>query len=104
MQSCPSCESTNVAKNGFIHNGNQNNKYKDCGRQFVEAPKQKLIAQTTKNLIYKLLLKKIPLAGIARVCDVAETWLQDYINRKYASIPRQVEVSSKKSATEDSVR
>jgi hypothetical protein len=30
-----------------------------------------------------LLLEKISLAGIARVCDVSETWLQDYVNRKY---------------------
>jgi transposase-like protein len=92
----PSCESKNVVKNGFIHNGNQNHKCKACGRQFVEAPKQKLISQETKALIDKLLLEKIPLAGIARVCEVSETWLQDYVNRKYQSIPRQVDVSSKK--------
>jgi AraC-like DNA-binding protein len=30
-----------------------------------------------------LLLEKISLARIARVCDVSETWLQDYVNRKY---------------------
>jgi insertion element IS1 protein InsB len=96
MLSCPSCGSKNVVKNGFIHNGNQNHKCKACGRQFVKAPKQKLISQTTKDLIDKLLLEKLPLAGIARVCDVSETWLQDYVNRKYESIPRQVNVSSKK--------
>lgn len=96
MPSCPSCESQAVVKNGFIHNGNQNYKCKACGRQFVEAPKQKRITQTTKDLIDKLLLEKIPLAGIARVCDVSETWLQDYVNRKYESIPQQVNVSSKK--------
>jgi insertion element IS1 protein InsB len=110
MPSCPSCESNNVVKNGFIHSGNQNHKCKACGRQFVEAPKQKLISQATKDLIDKLLLEKMPLAGIAkqclrgnlppqnmrRVCDVSETWLQDYVNHKYESIPRQVNVSSKK--------
>jgi len=47
-------------------------------------------------LIDKLLLEKIPLAGIARVCDVSETWLQDYVNRKYEAIPQQVNVSAKK--------
>jgi transposase-like protein len=85
-----------VVKNGFIHNGNQNHKCKACGRQFVEAPKQKLISQTTKALVDKLLLEKIPLAGIARVCDISETWLQNYVNCKYESIPRQVNISSKK--------
>ena len=96
MPNCPNCESKDVVKNGFIHNGNQNHKCKACGRQFVEAPRQKLISQETKALIDKLLLEKIPLAGIARVCDVSETWLQDYVNRKYEAIPEQVNVSSKK--------
>jgi transposase-like protein len=104
MPSCPSCESKTVVKNGFIHNGTQNHKCKACDRQFVEAPKQKLIAQATKALIDKRLLERRPLAEIARVCDVSETWLQDYVNRKYESIPRQVKVSSKKRATNNSVR
>jgi insertion element IS1 protein InsB len=96
MPNCPNCKSKDVVKNGFIHNGNQNHKCKACGRQFVEAPRQKIISEETKALIDKLLLEKIPLAGIARVCDVSETWLQDYVNRKYEAIPRQVSVSAKK--------
>ncbi|MFN5748502.1 MAG: IS1 family transposase, partial [Pseudanabaena sp.] len=74
MPNCPNCNSKDVVKNGFIHNGNQNHKCKACGRQFVEAPRQKLISEETKALIDKLLLEKIPLAGIARVCDVSEAW------------------------------
>ena len=96
MPNCPNCESKDVVKNGFIHNGNQNHKCKACGRQFVEAPRQKIISEETKALIDKLLLEKIPLAGIARVCQVSETWLQDYVNRKYEAIPQQVNVSAKK--------
>ena len=96
MPNCPNCESKDVVKNGFIHNGNQNHKCKACGRQFVEAPRQKIISEETKALIDKLLLEKIPLAGIARVCEVSETWLQDYVNRKYEAIPQQVNVSAKK--------
>lgn len=96
MPNCPRCKSKNVVKNGFIHNGNQNYKCKVCGRQFVENPQQKLISEETKVLIDKLLLEKIPLAGIARVCDVSETWLQNYVNLKYESIPQKVNVSSKK--------
>ncbi|MCA6560879.1 MAG: IS1 family transposase, partial [Pseudanabaena sp. M079S1SP2A07QC] len=79
MPNCPNCNSKDVVKNGFIHNGNQNHKCKACGRQFVEAPRQKLISEETKALIDKLLLEKIPLAVIARVFDVSETWLQDYV-------------------------
>jgi insertion element IS1 protein InsB len=100
MLNCPRCKSKDVVKNGFIHNVNRNHKCKACGRQFVEAPRQKLISQETKAMIDKLLLEKIPLAGIARVCDVSETWLQDYVNRKYELIPRQLK---KKRKTDDSV-
>ncbi|MFM7886274.1 MAG: hypothetical protein ACKPCM_06205 [Pseudanabaena sp.] len=82
-----------MVKNGFIHNGNQNHKCKVCGRQFEEAPRQKIISEETKALIDKLLLEKIPLADIARVCDFSETWLQEYVNRKYEAIPQQVNVS-----------
>lgn len=93
---CPSCRSQNVVKNGRIHNGKQNHKCKTCGRQFVEAPQQKRIDSSTKSLIDKLLLEKIPLVGIARVCDVSESWLQEYVNCKYAAVPRTVNISSKK--------
>ena len=92
-----------MVKNGFIHNGNQNHKCKACGRQFVEAPRQKIISEETKALIDKLLLEKIPLAGIARVCDVSETWLQDYVNRKYEAIPQQLNVSPKKRQVDHSM-
>ena len=95
---CPSCHSQNIVKNGRIHNGKQNHKCRHCGRQFVKDPKQKRIDQATRTLIDKLLLEKIPLAGIARVCDVSESWLQDYVNRKYEAVPRQVKVTSKKKA------
>ena len=95
MLQCPSCGSTQIVKNGRIHNGKQNHKCHDCGRQFVAHRRQKIISPETKQLINKLLLEQIPLAGIARVCDVSEPWLQKYVNDKYASVPRTVNVSSK---------
>lgn len=93
---CPSCGSDNVVKNGKIHNGKQNHKCNDCGRQFVQNPQKKTITQEEKNLIDKLLLEKIPLAGIARVVGVSESWLQNYVNQKYDSVPRKVNVKTKK--------
>ena len=96
LPACPSCDSESVVKNGFIHNGKQNHRCNDCGRQFVEDPQNKVITDETKGLIDKLLLEKIPLAGIARVSNVSEPWLQGYVNEKYASVPRQVKVSAKK--------
>ena len=98
MPLCPNCQSKQVVKNGRIHNGKQNHKCRDCGRQFVEHPQQKIISFETKQLIDKLLLEKIPLAGIARVCDVSAPWLQQYVNQKYEAVPKQVDVSLKKKA------
>jgi hypothetical protein len=43
-----------------------------------------------------LLLEKIPLAGIARVTEVSEPWLQNYVNDKYESVPKQLKVEAKK--------
>ena len=96
LPACPACNSESVVKNGFIHNGKQNHLCKDCGRQFVEDPQNKVISDETKALIDKLLLEKIPLAGIARVTNVSEVWLQGYVNEKYASVPREVNVRAKK--------
>lgn len=55
-----------------------------------------MISDATKALIDKLLLEKIPLAGIARVVDVSEVWLQGYVNDKYAQVPRHAKVRAKK--------
>lgn len=66
---CPSCGAKRIVKNGMIHNGKQNHQGHSCRRQFVLNPHNKLIAQETKALIDKLLLEKIPLAGIARAAS-----------------------------------
>lgn len=93
---CPSCHSKHVVKNGRIHNGKQNYRGNDCGRQFVQDPPNKVIDAETKRLIAKLLLEKSPLAGIARVTEVSAVWLQQYVNAKDEQVPRQVTVSAKK--------
>lgn len=93
---CPACNSNHVVKNGKIYSGKQNFKCRECSRQFVQAPQNKIIDQASKTLIDKLLLEKIPLAGIARVVGVSEPWLQSYVNEKYQNVPRQVNVRAKK--------
>ena len=95
---CPKCESEQIIKNGSIHTGKQKYRCKECGRQFVEDPKHPVISDETKELIDKLLLEKLPLAGISRVTGVSETWLQKYVNRKYEQIPQEAEIRSKKRA------
>ncbi len=56
----------------------------------------KLLTKRPDELIERLLLEKIPLAGIARSARVSMTWLQEYVNNKYAQVPQQVNVSAKK--------
>ena len=96
LPTCPACHCSHGVKNGSIHNGKQNHKCKDCGRQFVQDPQNKIIDEGTQHLIDKLLLEKIPLAGIARVAEVSEVWLQQYVNAKYQQVERQVRVSPQK--------
>ncbi len=93
---CPACQSENIVKNGHIHNGKQKFSCKDCGRQFVEHPENRTVSDETKNFVDRLLREKISLAGIARVTGVSEKWLQDYVNRKYADVPREISVTEKK--------
>jgi Transposase and inactivated derivatives len=96
--SCPSCQSVSVVKNGSTRHGKQNYKCRDCGRQFVENPQWQRVSERTQDtydLLEKLLLEKIPLAGIARVLKVSERWLQSYVNHKYENVPQQVEVEPK---------
>lgn len=82
LPNCPSCGSTCVVKNGKSHNGKQNHKCRNCGRQFVTKPTHPLINEETKSLIDKLLSEGIPVASIARVTGVSETWLYNYLKSK----------------------
>ncbi len=95
---CPRCESENIIKNGSIHNGKQKYECKECKRQFVENPENKIISSETELLIDRLLYEKIPSAGICRVTGVSEPWLRNYVNKKYESVPKQADMSNKKKA------
>ncbi len=99
MVTCPSCEHNKTILNGHIHNGKQRYLCKACGRQFVLNPTKKVISEETKGRIDKLLLEKIPLAGIARAMDVSDTWLQHYVNQTYDAVEKQVQVEAKKKGT-----
>ena len=85
---CPRCQATRIVKNGKIHNGRQNFKCKTCGRQFVENPTEKVIGQKTRDLVDKLLLERLSLAGITRVTGVSEQWLQTYVKSKSKVTPQ----------------
>lgn len=93
---CPTCQGTQLIKNGTIRHGKPKWKCKQCGRQFVVEPAQRRISDDTKQTIDKLLLERISLAGIVRVTGVSLRWLQYYVNAKYATTPRSVTVTEQK--------
>lgn len=76
MSTCPECGNEQPVKNGRIHNGKQRFLCQCCGRKFVENHENRVISQAKKDLIDKLLLERISLAGIARVAGVSELWLR----------------------------
>ena len=69
--SCPLCRSQHTVKNGIIHNKKPKFQCQGWKRQFVENPTNKVIDKKTKELIARLLLEKISLAGIARAAQVS---------------------------------
>ena len=93
---CPNCNSTHIIKYGRIHTGKQRYRCNGCGRQFVENPSFQPISVETRELIDRLLLERISLAGIARAAQVSPRWLQNYVNQKFEDIPADLSVSPKK--------
>jgi insertion element IS1 protein InsB len=93
---CPKCASTQIIKNGSIHNGKQKYRCKGCKRQFVEHPERYQISAEKKELVDRLLLERVSLAGIVRVVGVSKRWLQYYVNAKYEAQAQAVTITPKK--------
>lgn len=89
---CPSCQSKSFVKNGLNALKKQIYRCKECRRQFVLHPAKTPVSDEKKELIDRLLLERLPLAGIARAVSVSESWLQNYVNNKYANISQEIEV------------
>jgi transposase-like protein len=83
-------------KYGYTHYGKQRYRCRDCGRQFVDNPTRQPVEASTRELVDKLLLERLSLAGIARVTGVSPRWLQTYVNQKLESVPEDLSVSPKK--------
>ncbi len=89
-RSCSSCGSLHSIKNGCTHNAKSKRQCNECGRQFLLNPSQKTVSEETKRLIDTLLLR-----GIERVTEVSWSWLQNYLNDKFAAVACQVSISEK---------
>ena len=79
-------------RNGHIHNGQQNHRCKDCGRQFVQDLDQYLISAETRDLIERLLLERISLRGICRAVGVGLKWLLGFLVRCVEALPDHLHV------------
>ena len=84
---CPACQGEKTIKNGHTHYGKQNYQCKDCRRQFVEGGTDWFVTEEDKLLINRLLLERISLTGICRVCQVSLPWLLSYLKGLYAALP-----------------
>ena len=93
---CPSCQSAQIIKYGHTHYGKPRFRCQACARQFVKNLTRQPVNEPIRNLIDKLMLKRLALAAIARVSGVSERWLQMYVNQKYYHISKQVEITQKK--------
>ena len=62
----------------------------------MENPQKVLIDQEKRELIDRLLLERISLAGIAGAAQVSQRWLPTYVNDKYTTVPREIKVTPKK--------
>lgn len=84
---CTRCGSENIKKIEHTHYGKQNYCCHSCGSQFVESGQSLFVSESEKGLVNKLLLERISLSGIYRVCNVSESWLLNYIKKLYSNLP-----------------
>ena len=89
---CPQCQSSKYKKNGHIHNGKQNHRCQDCGRQFVACFEQSLISDDTRALIERLLVERISLRGICRAVGVNLKWLLGFLVQCFEALPDHLHV------------
>ena len=87
---CPSCSSTTIKKNGHIHNGKQNHRCLNCGRQFVLDPQQKIIDEEKRSLIRQALLERVSIEGICRIFNISMPWLLQFINEIIEELPEDL--------------
>ncbi|TDB63624.1 IS1 family transposase [Arundinibacter roseus] len=75
MEICPRCGSGQIKKNGHIHNQKQNFYCKECGRNFVENPEQKLVSARDKELSIRMIEEKISFRAVSRIIGVSLPWV-----------------------------
>ena len=88
--SCPHCHSHTIRKNGSIHTGKQKYECLACKKQFIENPQNKIIPNETKERIWRSLLERVLLEGICRIFDVSMTWLLEFMEQTFQTLPEDL--------------
>jgi transposase-like protein len=91
-EACPQCASPQFKKNGHIHNGKQNYQCKNCGRQFVLQPENRVIDADQRTLVERFRLEKISLHGICRAVGVSIQWLMHCTVACFDAVPEHLHV------------
>lgn len=91
-QSCPSCHSTKVKKNGKTHYGKQNHRCKACGRQFV-AGSEHIKGEGVRRLVARCLKERLSLRAVSRVFGVSLKWVVDYSRELWQQTPDDLGVT-----------
>jgi transposase-like protein len=88
---CPRCCAEHTVKHGRSHHGQATRLCTDCRRPVVPDATQTVISPQTWERLDTLLLEKLPLAGMARVVDLAAEYLPASVNRQSAAVPRELQ-------------
>jgi transposase-like protein len=72
---CPQYGSVRYRRNGRTHTGKPTHRCKDCGRQFVLNAENRLISDTDRALVKRLLAERLSVRGICRAVQVSLGWL-----------------------------
>ena len=80
-QTCPTCHSLDVVKNGKTHHGAQNYKCMVCGRQFSgkSCEPEVIPVQTEAELFPKLMQERLSMRAIARILSRSLGYVYDHI-------------------------
>ena len=93
---CVKCGSHRVIKNGHTYLNKQRFRCKECGRQWVENPSNRVISEELRKIIDNLFLERVSQRGMGRVTGVSLKGLSSYLKKKSETLQLEVPLVPKK--------
>lgn len=94
QDSCPTCGSSKLVKNGCTYYGKARRKCQACQRQFVAVRRHTPLNREQKRRIELLLAERISLEGICRVLEIKAHQLYRYLDELYEELPTDLACSA----------